>query len=59
MKSYLKDGVLQSFFLWDPRELGDLTVRLAVALVEGQQLTPGATVNGSPPLTFRATIPRP
>jgi rhamnose transport system substrate-binding protein len=58
MKSYLKDGVLESFFLWDPRELGDLTVRLAVALVEGQQLTPGAKVNGSPPLNFKSDDPK-
>ena len=40
MKAYLKEGVLQSFYLWDPRKLGDLTVRLAVALAEGQTLKP-------------------
>jgi len=57
MKAYLKEGVLESFFLWDPRKLGDLTVRLAVALVEGQPVKAGASVNGSPPLTFSATEP--
>jgi rhamnose transport system substrate-binding protein len=57
MKAYLKEDVLQSFFLWDPRKLGDLTVRLAVALAEGQTLKPGASVNGSPLLTFSQTGP--
>jgi rhamnose transport system substrate-binding protein len=57
MKAYLKEGVLQSFFLWDPRKLGDLTIRLAVALAEGQSLKPGASVNGSPPLVFSPSGP--
>jgi len=57
MKSYLKDGVLESFYLWDPRKLGELTVRLAVALAEGQTLKPGASINGSPPLVFSQTEP--
>jgi rhamnose transport system substrate-binding protein len=57
MKAYLKEGVLQSFYLWDPRKLGDLTVRLAVALAEGQTLKPGASVNGSPPLVFSQSGP--
>jgi len=57
MKAYIKEGVLESFFLWDPRKLGDLTVRLAVALAEGQPLKPGASINGSPPLTFSQTEP--
>jgi rhamnose transport system substrate-binding protein len=52
MKQYLKDGVLESFYLWDPRQLGDLTVRLAVALVEGKSPKAGQSINGSPPLTF-------
>jgi rhamnose transport system substrate-binding protein len=57
MKAYLKEGVLESFYLWDPRQLGDLTVRLAVALAEGQTLKPGATINGSPPLVFSQSGP--
>jgi ABC-type sugar transport system substrate-binding protein len=52
MTAYLKEGVLESFFLWDPRALGDLTIRLAKAVVEGKEIKPGATVNGSKPLTF-------
>jgi rhamnose transport system substrate-binding protein len=51
-KEYLKEGVLESFYLWDPRQLGDLTVRLAVALVEGKSPKAGESMNGSPPLTF-------
>jgi rhamnose transport system substrate-binding protein len=51
-KDYLKDGVFESFYLWDPRQLGDLTVRLAVGLVEGKSPKAGETVNGSSPLTF-------
>jgi len=58
MKAYLKEGVLESFFLWDPRQLGDLTVRLAVAAVEGQPIKEGASVNGSPPLTFSHSDPK-
>ena len=57
MKAYLKEGVLQSFFLWDPRKLGDLTVRLAVGLAEGKTLKPGTSVNGSPPLVFSQSGP--
>lgn len=57
MKTYLKEGILESFFLWDPRQLGDLTVRVAVALVEGQPLKAGISVNGSSPLVFSPSEP--
>jgi ABC-type sugar transport system substrate-binding protein len=56
-KGYLKEGVLESFYLWDPRELGELTVRLAVALVEGKSPKAGEAINGSPPLTFSPRDP--
>ena len=46
MRSYIKDGVLQSFYLWDPRELGALTVRLAKALVDGHSLRDGIEIPG-------------
>jgi len=52
MKPYLKDGVLESFFLWDPRELGELTIRVAKAVVEGQQLKEGDEIPGYGPLRF-------
>jgi rhamnose transport system substrate-binding protein len=56
-KDYLKEGVLESFYLWDPRQLGDLTVRLAVGLVEGKSPKAGEKVNGSQPLTFSPRDP--
>jgi rhamnose transport system substrate-binding protein len=57
MRAYIKEGILESFFLWDPRKLGELTVRLAVALVEKKPLKAGAAVNGSEPLTFSQRDP--
>lgn len=46
MRPYIKEGVLQSFYLWDPRELGALTVRLAKLLVEGKAIVEGMEVPG-------------
>ncbi|MGE3314097.1 MAG: substrate-binding domain-containing protein [Planctomycetaceae bacterium] len=57
MKNYIKDGVLESFFLWDPRALGDLTIRLAKGVVEGKEIQAGAAVNGSKPVVFSAKDP--
>jgi len=52
MRDHLKADVLESFYLWDPRKLGDLTVRLAVGLVKGDELKPGTEIPGYGPLTF-------
>lgn len=41
MKSYVKDGTVQSVILWDTRDLGYLTVYAAEALATGK-LQPGA-----------------
>jgi ABC-type sugar transport system substrate-binding protein len=46
MRPYIKEGVLQSFYLWDPRALGGLTVRLAKFLVAGEQLSEGKAIPG-------------
>jgi ABC-type sugar transport system substrate-binding protein len=46
MRPYLKEGVLQSFYLWDPRALGGLTVRLAKQLIDGKPVTDGMDVPG-------------
>lgn len=46
MRPYLKEGVLQSFYLWDPRALGGLTVRMAQLLIEGKPITDGMAVPG-------------
>lgn len=52
MRPYIKDGTLQSFYLWDPRALGALTVRLAHSLVTGATLEPGSQIAGHGPLVF-------
>jgi len=52
MTQYIKDGILQSFYLWDPRDLGDLTIRVAKAVVEGTELKPGMKFEGHRPLVF-------
>ena len=46
MRPYLKQGTLQSFYLWDPRALGGLTVRLAKHLLEGKPIIDGMVVPG-------------
>lgn len=54
---YLKEDVLESFYLWDPRALGDLTVRVAVALVKGQEIKPGTEIPGYGKLRFSEVDP--
>lgn len=46
MRPYIKDGVLESFYLWDPRALGELTVRMADLLIKGKQPTDGMQISG-------------
>ena len=46
MRPYIKEGVLKSFYLWDPRALGSLTVALARQLVEGKKIEDGMEVSG-------------
>ncbi len=46
MRAYVKDGVLEAFYLWDPRALGELTVRVAHALVQGQEIGEGTELSG-------------
>lgn len=46
LRPYIEGGVLESFYLWDPRELGDLTVRLAVAIARGKEIKPGVKLEG-------------
>jgi ABC-type sugar transport system substrate-binding protein len=52
MRPYIKEGVLQSFYLWDPRALGGLTVAVAKVLVGGKQVTDGMEVPGSGKITL-------
>lgn len=46
MRPFIKEGILQSFYLWDPRALGSLTVALAKTLVDGTKITDGMQVKG-------------
>jgi len=52
MRHYIKEDVLESFFLWDPRQLGELTVRLAAELVEGREIQSGTELPGYGELRF-------
>jgi rhamnose transport system substrate-binding protein len=58
MRPYLKEGVLQSFYLWDPRALGGLTVALAKVLVDGQKIEDGMEVKGFGKITLSKDDPK-
>ena len=47
MRSYVQDGTVQAFELWDPGKLGQLAAYTAVALASGQ-------ITGAPGQTFTA-----
>ena len=57
MRSYIKEGVLEAFYLWDPRALGELTVRVAHALVKEQDIGPGTEISGYGPARFSRKDP--
>lgn len=57
MRPYIMEGVVESFYLWDPGELGALTVFVAKALVDGTELKPGVSLPGYGPLTFSERDP--
>jgi rhamnose transport system substrate-binding protein len=58
LRPYIKAGVLESFYLWDPRELGELPVRLAVAVAQGKEIKPGVKLEGyDKELRFSKTDP--
>jgi len=52
MRPYIKEGVLESFFLWDPQALGALTVRIAKEVASGRELAEGDEVAGYGQLRF-------
>ncbi|MGZ8938052.1 MAG: autoinducer 2 ABC transporter substrate-binding protein [Limisphaerales bacterium] len=58
MRPYIKEGVLQSFYLWDPRALGSLTVALAKVLVDGKTVTDGMEVAGFGKITLSKSDPK-
>lgn len=53
MRKYLKEGTLQSFYLWDPRALGSLTVAVAKLLVDGREITGGMEIPGFGKISLR------
>ncbi len=58
MRGYIKEGVLQSFYLWDPRELGALTVRLAKQLCDRKPIQNGAQLPGFGKIQLSAADPK-
>jgi ABC-type sugar transport system substrate-binding protein len=58
MRPYLKEGALQSFYLWDPRALGSLTVAVAKHLIDGKPLQDGAEVAGFGKITLSKADPK-
>lgn len=58
MRPYIKEGVLQSFYLWDPRALGSLTVALARHLIRGEPLLDGVEVAGFGKITLSKSDPK-
>ena len=57
MRPYIKDGVLESFYLWDPRALGSLTVAVAKLLVDGKKIEDGMDVPGFGKVTLSKEDP--
>jgi rhamnose transport system substrate-binding protein len=58
MRPYIKEGILQSFYLWDPRALGSLTVAMAKLLVDGTPITDGMEVPGFGKITLSPSDPK-
>jgi ABC-type sugar transport system substrate-binding protein len=58
MRPYIKEGILESFYLWDPRALGSLTVALAKHLVDGKTVQDGADIPGFGKIKLSPTDPK-
>lgn len=58
MRPYIKEGVLQSFYLWDPRALGSLTVALAKHLVDGKPIQDGSEIPGFGKISLSKSDPK-
>lgn len=58
MRPYIKEGVLKSFYLWDPRALGSLTVAIAKQVVEGKKIEEGMDVPGFGKITLSSSDPK-
>ena len=58
MRPYVNAGVLECFFLWNPVDLGELTIRCAKALADGKELKAGVQLDGWKELRFSERDPR-
>jgi ABC-type sugar transport system substrate-binding protein len=58
MRPYIKEGVLESFYLWDPRALGSLTVALAKQLIDGKNVQDGMDVPGFGKISLSKSDPK-
>jgi len=57
MRPYIKEGVLKSFYLWNPQDLGGLTVRVAKELIEGKEVKEGTELSGFGPIRVHPDDP--
>ena len=58
MKGFLERGVLKSFYLWDPRDLGALTIKVAARIARDEEVAPGVEIPGHGPLRFSEEDPK-
>ena len=58
MRPYINEGILESFYLWDPQALGGLTIRLAKALIDGQSIQDGQELPGYGRVTLSPRNPK-
>ena len=52
IRQYIKSGAVQIGTLWNPSQLGALTVEVAARLVKGETITNGETIGGIGPLQY-------
>ncbi len=57
MRPYIEDEILESFYLWDPTQLGGLTVRLAYRLAKGKPIKDGVEIPGYGKLNLSQSDP--
>lgn len=58
MKDYVKKGVVKTVILWDPSQLGYLTVKLANELVQGKEIKEGMEIPGFGKITLDKKDPK-
>jgi hypothetical protein len=58
MRPYIQEGVLESFYLWDPVALGTLTVHMAKTLVDGTAVVYGMTIPSYGKISLSTSDPK-